>query len=124
MALIEKKKLEFDIENKQRLINMRELILTTLVSELENCDNDNGVICFNTRNINTEKNNRVVLTYYEVLRKMYKLSPKTRKPQKFTSQTLLQISRSLNYDIQRKSKYVKSAKGTGTSYGIYNININ
>lgn len=103
---------------------MRDLIFTNLVSQLENCDNDNGIICFKTRDINTDKNNAVMREHYEILRKMYKLSPNTRKPQKFTSQTLLQISRSLKYDIQRKSKYVKSAQGTGTSYGIYNISVN
>lgn len=103
---------------------MRDLIFTNLVSQLENCDNDKGVVCFKTRDINTEKNNAVVLENYEILRKMYKLSPNTRKPQKFTSQTLLQICRSLNYDIKRKSKYTKSAQGTGTSYGIYNISVN
>ena len=103
---------------------MRDLIFANLVSQLENCKNDNGIVVFGTRDINTEKNNSVVLENYDVLRKMYKLSPNTRRPQKFTSQTILQISRTLNYEIVRKSKYTKSAQGTGTSYGLYNIIIN
>ena len=87
---------------------MRDLIFANLVSQLENCENDNGIVVFGTRDINTEKNNSVVLENYDVLRKMYKLSPNTRRPQKFTSQTILQISRTLNYEIVRKSKYTKS----------------
>ena len=103
---------------------MRDLIFTNLVSQLENCENDNGTICFKTRDINTDKNNSVVLANYDVLRKMYKLSPKTRMPQKFTSQTLLQISRSLEYEIERKTMYARSAAGTGTTCGAYMISVN
>ena len=103
---------------------MRDLIFTNLVSQLEYCDNDNGTICFKTRDINTEKNNNIVMANYALLRKMYKLSPKTRMPQKFTSQTLLQISRSLKYDIQRKTMYARSSTGGGTTCGAYIISVN
>ena len=72
----------------------------------------------------SEKNNNIVMANYALLRKMYKLSPKTRMPQKFTSQTLLQISRSLKYDIQRKTMYARSSTGGGTTCGAYIISVN
>ena len=103
---------------------MRDLIFTNLVSQLEYCDNDNGMICFKTRDINTEKNNTIILEHYDILRKIYKLSPNTRRPKKFTSQTLLQICRCLKYDIHRKAAYARSSNNTGTTYGIYSITIN
>ena len=103
---------------------MRDIVFTNLVNQLENCEACDGTVCFETRNINTEHNNKVIEDNYAVLRKLYKLSPTTRKPIKFTSQTLLQISRSLKYDINRRAKYIKSPQGSGTSYGVYSICVN
>ena len=103
---------------------MRDLVFNNLISQLENCETENGIFCFKTRDINTEKNNGIILEHYDILRRMYKLSPNTRRPKKFTSQTLLQICRSLNYNIDRKAAYARSAQGTGTTYGIYSISIN
>jgi hypothetical protein len=104
---------------------MRDIILNQLVEELENITCEDGCICFKTTDINTEKNKQIILKHYPVLRKLYKLSAPTRKPKKFTSQTILQISKFQNYDIYRKTKYRRDKElKRDTTFGLYNITIN
>jgi hypothetical protein len=104
---------------------MRDLILHTLLNNLENCDFENGIIRFKTRDINTEKNNELINESYDTLRKLYKLSPNTRKPKKFTSQTVLQICKSLNYNIERKTKYYRNKElKCDSTCGFYTVSVN
>ena len=101
---------------------MRDIILHQLIQELENVDYENNCICFKTININTEKNKLIIEKHYPVLRKLYKLSAPTRKPKKFTSQTILQICKYQNYQINRKTKYRRDKDlNRDTTFGFYNI---
>jgi hypothetical protein len=103
---------------------MRDIILFKLIEELENCECVDGCICFKTTDINTEKNNEIIEKHYPLLRKLYKLSAPTRKPKKFTSQTILQISKFQKYDIYRKTKYRRNKElKKDTTFGLYNISI-
>ena len=103
---------------------MRDIILNQLIDELENCDNINGCICFKTTDINTEKNNLIIEKHYPILRKLHKLSAPTRKPKKFTSQTILQISKHQKYEIYRKTKYRRDKDlKRDTTFGLYSISL-
>ena len=104
---------------------MRDIILKTLIEELENCEIKDDCICFKTTNINTDINNNIIDKHYPVLRKMYKLSANTRRPKKFTSQTILQISKHQKYNINRKTKYRRDKElKRDTTHGLYSIRIN
>ncbi len=104
---------------------MKDLILKQLISELENIELNQNCICFKTTDINTINNNLIIEKHYPILRKLFKLSANTRRPKKFTSQTLLQISKYQNYDINRKTKYRRDKElKRDTTYGFYDIIIN
>ena len=101
---------------------MRDIVLQALIDELENCESNGGCIHFKTYNINTDHNNNVINKHYPLLRKMYKLSAPTRRPKKFTSQTLLQISKHEKFDINRKTTYIKNKDlNKNSTFGFYRI---
>ena len=104
---------------------MHDIIILSLIKELENIDIENNCICFKTTNINTKNNNDIIDKNYTLLRKMFKLSANTRRPKKFTSQTILQIAKHQKYDINRKTKYRRDKElKRDTTCGFYSIRIN
>lgn len=101
---------------------MRDIILNRLIEELENINIEDNCICFKTTDINTDTNKLVIEKHYPVLRKLYKLSAPTRRPKKFTSQTILQICKYQKYEISRKTKYRRDKElNRDTTYGLYRI---